>query len=550
MRRARDVGNAQNRLVAQLAHIGEHRAVGRADEGQRAAAEHLGRLAHADQPLGPVQQRGERARLRLDVDGGEAVDRVHDAGQVELRRIGAREAAVAVRRPLHRRAHAVAVAEIDVVAHADLVAVIDDRRAGHGHHDRVHQIDLAAVVLHQRRQPPADAEIDARARVGGVGRPQIVALGVGHHLERQFVMVAQEHGPLAVVRDFRGLPHDVGDREAVFLRDRHVDARHQREVIGHVAFVAVAEIGPHVLRPLVSLRQQHLAWRIRVEFGAQPLQHGVCFRQVFVVGALALAEIGHRVEAESVDPRVEPALHHLRYGAHHARIVEVQVGLVRREAVPVEGLRLLVPGPVRLLGVAYDDARALVFLVAVAPDVPVARARPLRAAFGALEPVVLIGCVVGDELRDHPQIASFGFLHEAAEVLHGAKGGVDGAVVRDVVAVVAAGARIERHQPQRGDAEVAQIVELLGQPGEIADAVAVAVGECLDVQLINDGVLEPQAVIGGRRCDIDRTLIVVSGRRRAEWFHCFRDLGSGSGQTAQRAESSMRAVPAEPVATQ
>ena len=52
---------------------------------------------------------------------------------------------------------------------------------------------------------------------------------------------------------------------------------------------------------------------------------------------------------------------------------------------------------------------------------------------------------------------------------------VDVAVVGNVVAVVAAGARIERQQPQRGDAEVVQIVEPLGQAGEIADAVAVAV---------------------------------------------------------------------------
>ena len=186
-------------------------------------------------------------------------------GRIEPRRIAAREAAVAVRRPLHRRAHAVAVAEIDVVAHADLVAVVDDRRAGKRQQQRVHQLDLAAVVVHQRREPPPDAEIDARARIGGVGRPQIVALDVGHHFERQLVVIAQEQRPLAVRRNVRRLPQDVGDREAVLLRDRHVDARHQREVIGHVAFVAVAEIGADVLRPLVGLGEQHLARAVGVE---------------------------------------------------------------------------------------------------------------------------------------------------------------------------------------------------------------------------------------------------------------------------------------------
>ena len=118
---------------------------------------------------------GSRA-LRLDVDRLVAVERVHDRRQHQPRRIGAREAAVAVGRPLHRRAHAVAVAEMDVVAHADLVAVIDHRRAGHGEQQAVHQLDAAAVALQQRREAAADAEIEPRAAVGGVGLPQIVAL--------------------------------------------------------------------------------------------------------------------------------------------------------------------------------------------------------------------------------------------------------------------------------------------------------------------------------------------------------------------------------------
>ena len=76
------------------------------------------------------------------------------------------------------------------------------------------------------------------------------------------------------------------------------------------------------------------------------------------------------------------------------------------------------------------------------------------------------------------------------------KSGLMLAVVGDVVAVVAAGRGIERQQPQRGDAEVLQVVELLGQAGEVADAVVVAVGERLDVKLIDDRVLVPELVAG------------------------------------------------------
>ena len=37
--------------------------------------------------------------------------------------------------------------------------------------------------------------------VGGVGLPQIIALLIGHHLERELVVIAQEDRPLAVLGD-------------------------------------------------------------------------------------------------------------------------------------------------------------------------------------------------------------------------------------------------------------------------------------------------------------------------------------------------------------
>ena len=121
-----------------------------------------------------------------------------------------------------------------------------------------------------------------------------------------------------------------------------------------------------------------------------------------------------------------------------------------------------------------------------------------------LEPGMLVRGVVDHELGDDPQVAALGFGHEAAEIPHRAEVGIDAAIVGDVVAVVAAGARIERQQPQRGDAEVLQIVEPFGQAGEIADAVVVAVGERLDVQLIDDRVLVPEVVVvADLRLDVD-----------------------------------------------
>jgi hypothetical protein len=77
-----------------------------------------------------VEERGGVGLLGFDVDGLVAPDGVHDDGEVELGGDGFAEAGVAVGVPLHGGADAVAVAEVDVVAHADLVAVVEDGGSG------------------------------------------------------------------------------------------------------------------------------------------------------------------------------------------------------------------------------------------------------------------------------------------------------------------------------------------------------------------------------------------------------------------------------------
>ena len=63
--------------------------------------------------------------------------------------------------------------------------------------------------------------------------------------------------------------------------------------------------------------------------------------------------------------------------------------------------------------------------------------------------------------------------------------------VRDVVAAVAQRARVERQQPDAVDADLLQVVELVGEPAEVAGAVVVAVVEAAQVDLVEDRRLEP-----------------------------------------------------------
>ena len=434
---AREVRDAEDGLVAVAAQEDKDLAVVRAQELERPAAEGLVLLAQGDQPPGPVQQRVRVLALGLDVDGLVVVLGIGDHRQVQALAVGAREAGVAVAAPLHRRAHAVAVAEEDVVAHPDLVAVVDDRRPGQREQEPVHELDPAPVVAQQRSQPVPDPEVDARLAVARVGPVHVVALFVGDHLQRQLVVVAQKQRPLRAVRYGGRLAQDVDDRETVLHPDGHEEPGHEREVERHVALVAVAEIGDRVFGPLVSLRQQHPAGVVLVEMRSQLAQEGVRLGQVLAVRPLAFVEVWHGVQAHAVHAHVEPELHDLDDGLVHARVVEVEVGLVGVEAVPVVGAGDVVPGPVRDLEVLEDDAGVLIALVGLAPDVEVAIGAARLGVARALEPRVLIGGVVADQLVDHAHAPAMCFLDEAVHVTELSEKRIHVGVVGDVVAVVA-----------------------------------------------------------------------------------------------------------------
>src|SRR6185312_26127 len=99
-------------------------------------------------------------------------------------------------------------------------------------------------------------------------------------------------------------------------------------------------------RPLVGLRQQNFAFAVSIQFGPQLLDDLVSLWKILVVGAVALAKIGNGVETESVNAGVKPALHHLNDRTDNAGIVEIQIGLMREESVPVKLTGYRIPGPV------------------------------------------------------------------------------------------------------------------------------------------------------------------------------------------------------------
>ncbi len=104
---------------------------------------------------------------------------------------------------------------------------------------------------------------------------------------------------------------------------------------------------------------------------------------------------------------------------------------------------------------------------------------------------MLVGSVVQHQLGDDAQAAPVRLAQKTLEILQRAVRGMNVGVVGDVVAVVAQRRRTEGQEPDGGYAEVLQVIELLREAAEIADAVGNAVEEGAHVNFINDGVFVP-----------------------------------------------------------
>ena len=69
--------------------------------------------------------------------------------------------------------------------------------------------------------------------------------------------------------------------------------------------------------------------------------------------------------------------------------------------------------------------------------------------------------------------------------------GRNGAEVRHVVAPVGVGGHGDRREPDAVDAEPCEVVQMLDDPRDVADAVSVAVGERTRIDLVEDAGLPP-----------------------------------------------------------
>ena len=218
------------------------------------------------------------------------------------------------------------------------------------------------------------------------------------------------------------------------------------------------------------------------------------FRQIFATRPFALVKIRHGVESQCIDAHRQPEVANLFDRFVHRRIFEIQIGLVRIETMPVVSFGQRVPRPVRGLEILEDDPRIRIFFRRIAPDIKFTLGRAGRRAPGFLEPSVLVGRVIDDQLSDDSQSAFVRFGEKRAEIVERSVVWIDIEIIGDVVAVIAQRRRIKWQEPDRGDAELLEIIEFLDQSSEIADAVAIAVADSFDMQLVDDRVFVPQRI--------------------------------------------------------
>ena len=487
-----EVVGGHDRRAGPVAAVGQDRGLARVEQAARAPAELGAFLAPPDHPLDPVQERLRVAALPCDVD----VARV--LGEWPERLVGRREAVVALRSPLHRGAHAHAAFEVQVLGHPDLLAVEEDGRARQRERDAVGETDAVRVAAEHRRQPATQAApVELVVLLGAERREDLGTLRLAELVQGELVVVAHEVGPLRVLGDRRERAQGVGDRCRPLAREREEQGLVDREAQDHVQLVAVlvAEELALLLGVEIDLTHEDRLARAPRQEAAQVAQELVRVLQRALRQAHRLEHEGHRIDAESGEPLVEPETDDLGDLVADLRVRDVQIGLEGVEAVQVVLARLVVPRPVRALVVGEHDVPRLLLGLLVHPDVEVAVRRVAVGACG-LEPRMLVGRVVHHEVGDHADAPVARRAQHLGEVAVGAELGMDAVEVADVVAVVATGGGMERHEPQARDADAGEVVEPVGQALQVAATVAVGVEEALHRQAVEDRVLPPD--VAGR----------------------------------------------------
>src|SRR5262249_18268642 len=286
--------------------------------------------------------------------------------------IGFRKPSVPVSCPLHGRPNTIAITEMDVVPHSDLIAVIHDGTSRECKNKTVEQFDLSTIIIQQWSESAGDPNVAPHLWIARVSIVHVIPFFAGTHFQRQFVMVPEKQAPLAILRNRRCVREHVHDRMPILTTNPHEQPRHEGKMERHVELIAITEVRTYIRRPLVGFRHYNAPPIGCVDPFSYFCKKGVGFWKVLTDCALSLKEIGHRVATESIEALLQPEDHDIQHGLLKLGIIVVQIWLMAEKPMPVISLSDRIPGPVGLLCVDKDNARFLISLVGLAPDIEVA----------------------------------------------------------------------------------------------------------------------------------------------------------------------------------
>lgn len=159
-----------------------------------------------------------------------------------------------------------------------------------------------------------------------------------------------------------------------------------------------------------------------------------------------------------------------------------------------KAVRLAAIDPKIRTGCANERGIAAVFTIA--PDVPVAL-RIVQRGARLLEPGVLIGGVVQNDVHDDADAERSRALEQVIKIADGAVLRIDGLIMGDVIPEIDLRRRVHGRDPDRVDAKIFEVTKSALDSLEIAFTIPVGVLEAAWIDLVDNGVFPPGIGGGG-----------------------------------------------------
>src|SRR5215831_11182011 len=114
-----------------------------------------------------------------------------------MRLVALGEAAMWLVGPLHGHARTIALRKLQIVAHAELVAVAENRRAWQRKHQAVGELQPPAVAIEHWSEPSTNtAVVKLHLALRSERRKHLLPLPFAESAQVELVMIAQKHAPL------------------------------------------------------------------------------------------------------------------------------------------------------------------------------------------------------------------------------------------------------------------------------------------------------------------------------------------------------------------